>query len=87
MALCNLSLNLRYYVCFDSSEDFWRNSEPRIKLKCVMISVSLVICRGCNFSNMVLSSIWGISKEELQSGILDETSSSKYNSCEVEMLN
>lgn len=56
LVFCNLSLNLRYYKVVLIPLGTQSNYRPRINLRSVGISVSLVICRGCSFSFMIPSS-------------------------------
>lgn len=56
LVFCNLSLNLRYYKVVLIPLGTQSNYRPRINLRSVGISVSLVICRGCSFSFIIPSS-------------------------------
>ena len=60
----NLSLNLRYYRVVLIPLGTQRNYRPRINLRSVVISVSLVICRGCSFSIMIPSSGYELCSRE-----------------------
>ena len=64
MVFCNLLLNLRYYKVVFILLGTQRNYRPRINLRSVVISVSLVICRGCSFSIMIPSSGYELCSKE-----------------------
>lgn len=64
LVFCNLSLNLRCYRVVFIPLGTQRNYRPRINLRSVVISVSLVICRGCSFSIMIPSSGYELCSKE-----------------------
>ena len=64
LVFCNLLLNLRYYKVVFILLGTQRNYRPRINLRSVVISVSLVICRGCSFSIMIPSSGYELCSKE-----------------------